>query len=352
MASNCQSPVAQNSPQVPVAVTMGDPAGIGLDLVVAAFAQRHQLGLGTFVLVADPAALHARARLIGRSVAIRPVAHDLHDLPPGSDALAVVPVSCSQPVIPGKPDPGNGLATIRAIEVAASLVRDGHASALVTNPIAKNILHAAGFAHPGHTEFLGELAHRLWGVVATPVMMLSSPELKVVPVTVHVALATVPGRLSQALIEATARTTLAALTTDFGIISPRLAVCGLNPHAGEAGLMGTEDQTIIAPAITALRALGCDVTGPHPADTLFHRDARRRYDAVLAMYHDQGLIPLKTIAFDHGVNVTLGLPFVRTSPDHGTAFDIAGTGKASISSFVAAMHLAAEIARRRSGQVA
>jgi 4-hydroxythreonine-4-phosphate dehydrogenase len=223
---------------------------------------------------------------------------------------------------------------------------------MVTNPIAKHVLQAAGFSHPGHTEFLGELGLRLWRQPPTPVMMLAAPELRVALVTVHVALARVPGLLTHDLILATARITLAALRSDFGVAKPRLAVAGLNPHAGEKGLMGTEDDAIIRPTVAKLRAEGHDVTGPYPPDTLFHAAARERYDAVLAMYHDQGLIPLKTLAFDHGVNVTLGLPFVRTSPDHGTAFDIAGTGTASATSFIAAMHLAADMAQRRRGRVA
>ena len=335
----------------PVAVTMGDPAGIGLDVLIEAVTGPQQRQLPPFFVVADPVSLAARGRLLGRNLVIAGFDPTQQAFESAEGVLRVAAVACARAVQAGHPDPGNGAAAITTIERAARFVKDGFASAIVTNPIAKNVLHAAGFKHPGHTEFLGELAKRLWSVDAQPVMMLAAPELRVVPVTVHVALSSVPVLLTQTLIEATARITLEALTNDFGITSPRLAVCGLNPHAGEAGLMGQEDEAIIRPAIEALRAQGHAVTGPHPADTLFHSAARQRYDAVLAMYHDQGLIPIKTLAFDHGVNVTLGLPFVRTSPDHGTAFDIAGTGKASAGSFIAALKLAAEIAHRRSGQV-
>ncbi len=312
---------------------MGDPAGIGLDIVL--LASQSRVGLPHFLLIADPQAVAQRAAALGV----------------GSDKLAILPITCSAPVNPGRPDPANAAATIRSIEIACELARRGEASAVVTNPIAKHVLTSARFAHPGHTEFLGELALRYWGATTEPVMMLAAPELRVVLATIHVALSRVPGMLSQDLIARTARTTLAALTRDFGIAKPRLAVCGLNPHAGENGLMGTEDDAIIRPAVALLAAEGHDVKGPYPPDTLFHAAARAKYDAAFAMYHDQGLIPLKTLAFDHGVNVTLGLPFVRTSPDHGTAFDIAATGKASPASFIAAMRLAADMAARRRGQV-
>ena len=330
---------------------MGDPAGIGLDIVLAALAGGATLP--PFVLIADPAAV--ADRMAALAIKLEPVvvdrASDAQRLTAGK--IAILPIPCAAPVSPGRPDPANAAATIASIELAAELVHRGAASAVVTNPIAKHVLQSAGFAHPGHTEFLGELAKRFWGVTAEPVMMLAAPELRVVLATIHVALSRVPGLLTQDLIERTARTTLAALSRDFGVARPRLAVCGLNPHAGENGLMGTEDDAIIRPAVARLAAEGHDIKGPYPPDTLFHEAARARYDAVLAMYHDQGLIPLKTLAFDHGVNVTLGLPFVRTSPDHGTAFDIAGTGKASPTSVIAAMNLADDMAaRRRAGQVA
>jgi 4-hydroxythreonine-4-phosphate dehydrogenase len=232
---------------------------------------------------------------------------------------------------------------IESIERAVALVQAGEASALVTNPINKKVLHGAGFRHLGHTEFLAELA----GGRAHPVMMLTCPELRVVPVTVHVPLGRVPGLLSRELIVSTGRIVAAALRGDYGIAHPRLALAGLNPHAGESGALGSEDEEVVVPACQELMQEGIDVTGPLPADSMFHREARDRYDAALCMYHDQALIPLKTLDFYRGVNVTLGLPFVRTSPDHGTALGIAGTGKAEPSSFIAALEEAAMIARSR-----
>jgi 4-hydroxythreonine-4-phosphate dehydrogenase len=248
---------------------------------------------------------------------------------------------------PGSPDIGNAPAIIAAIEAVTAAVMLGEASAVVTNPIAKHVLRSADFPFPGHTEFLAALAERHTGKPARPVMMLASHELRVVPLTVHCALVEVPKAITRVLIFETVRTTYAALRRDFGISAPRIAVAGLNPHAGEEGTMGREEVDTIAPAIADLRAEGLSVTGPHSADTLFHAAARRGYDAVVAMYHDQALIPLKTIGFDEGVNVTLGLPFVRTSPDHGTAFDIAGQGRASPSSFIEALKLASAIAAAR-----
>jgi 4-hydroxythreonine-4-phosphate dehydrogenase len=235
---------------------------------------------------------------------------------------------------------------IEAIRRGVESVHAGDCSALVTAPISKAPLLQAGFPHPGHTEYLGELAEKLWGRPATAVMLLHAPELSVVPVTIHVPLTRVPQLLSTELIVRTARIVATDFRERFDIATPRLALTGLNPHAGESGTIGREDLDIIAPAIAQLRAEGIDATGPHPADTLFHAAARTRYDVVLAMYHDQALIPIKTLAFDHGVNATLGLPFVRTSPDHGTAFDIAATGTASATSFIAALRLAARLALR------
>lgn len=337
---------------LPIAVTMGDPAGIGPDIVIAAEAAGALRDIPLLVL-ADPDVLAERARLLGVPVALETVA-DAREVPPlraGQDQppqrLYVLPVRCSVPAIAGRPDTANAAATIDAISRAVTLVAEAAASAVVTAPIAKHVLHQAGFAHPGHTEFLAELAGRHWPGTHKPVMMLASRALRVVPVTVHIPLAQVPSRLTTALIVETGRITLEALRRDFGIARPRLAVTGLNPHAGEGGSLGSEDADIIAPAVAMLAETGVAVSGPHPADTLFHTEARRRYDAVLAMYHDQALIPLKTLAFDEGVNLTLGLPFVRTSPDHGTAFDIAGTGAARATSFIEAVRLAAAIAARR-----
>ena len=238
----------------------------------------------------------------------------------------------------------NAAATIESISRAVEAVRAGHARAVVTNPIAKAALYEAGFGFPGHTEFLGELA-KDWGEPGFPVMMIWSRTLAVVPVTIHIALAEAPRALSTELIVKTARIVDHDLRHRFGIARPRLAFAGLNPHAGESGAMGREEITIIAPAIAALRAEGVDAVGPLPADTMFHANARARYDVAVTMYHDQGLIPVKTLAFDEGVNVTLGLPFVRTSPDHGTAFDIAGKGIANPASLIAALRLADRLTR-------
>jgi len=329
---------------------MGDPAGIGIDVVLAALARGEPLP--GFVLIADPEVIEERQRGLGLAVKTVKITGEIALETVRFGELPILPAHCPAKVRAGRPDTVNAATTIASIERAAELVYQGRASAMVTNPIAKHVLQSAGFAHPGHTEFLGELAQRFWGLATEPVMMLAAPELRVVLATIHVALARVPGLLSHDLIVRTARTTLASLARDFGIQQPRLAVAGLNPHAGENGLMGTEDEAIIRPAVAQLAAEGHRVTGPYPPDTLFHAAARARYDAVLAMYHDQGLIPLKTLAFDHGVNVTLGLPFVRTSPDHGTAFDIAGSGQASPASFIAALHLAHDMAQRRRGKVA
>jgi 4-hydroxythreonine-4-phosphate dehydrogenase len=244
---------------------------------------------------------------------------------------------------PGHPDPANAPAVVAAIETAVALVRSGAAAGVVTNPIHKKVLYATGFPFPGHTEFLAALA----GGDATPVMMLACPGLRVVPVTVHMSLSRAIGALSAELIVRTATIAEAALRRDFGIAGPRLAVAGLNPHAGEDGEMGSEDAEIVAPAVDALRARGIDAFGPAPPDTLFSARGRAGYDAAVCMYHDQALIPLKTLDFDGGVNVTLGLPLVRTSPDHGTALDIAGRGHATEASLVAALEMAAEIAGRR-----
>ena len=229
---------------------------------------------------------------------------------------------------PGHPDQTSAPAALAAIRRAVADVQAGAASAIVTNPVAKNVLYRSGFTEPGHTEYLAKLAEEATGVPAHPVMMLWSPELAVVPVTIHLPLKDVVGRLTSDLIVETGRIVARDLRERFGIARPRLAVAGLNPHAGEDGTLGEEDNAVVAPAVAKLKAEGIDARGPLPADTLFHAAARATYDVALAMYHDQALIPIKTLAFDHAVNVTLGLPFVRTSPDHGTAFDIAGTGRA------------------------
>jgi 4-hydroxythreonine-4-phosphate dehydrogenase len=294
--------------------------------------------------VGDPGHLARVVGTFGWSVPIVPVEpHQIPSVFPNS--LPVVPLSIPVFTEPGRPDSSNAPSVIESIETAVRLVRAGSAAAVVTNPIAKHVLYEAGFPHPGHTEFLAALAGD-GGTTYHPVMMLWSEQLAVVPVTVHIPLANVPSALTTDLIVLTGRIVARALQERFGIANPRLALAGLNPHAGENGTMGTEDSTVIAPAIEILRAEGIDVAGPLPADTMFHARARSRYDAALAMYHDQALIPIKTIAFDEAVNVTLGLPFVRTSPDHGTAFDIAGKGIARPDSLMAALKLAARLGRQ------
>jgi 4-hydroxythreonine-4-phosphate dehydrogenase len=326
----------------PLAVTMGDPAGIGPELALAAWRER---ALGApFVVFAAPAILSAAARRAGVAVPI------IETDPAGARAaflngLPVVPLANAVEDAPGRPSAANAAATVESIERAVAAVRQGHARAVVTNPIAKAVLYQAGFKYPGHTEYLGALAANGWGSPVFPVMMIWSETLCVVPVTIHIPLAEAPGALTAELIVKTGRIVDRDLRTRFGVKRPRLAVAGLNPHAGEDGAMGREEITIITPAIEALRAEGLDVVGPLSADTMFHPRARARYDVALAMYHDQGLIPVKTLAFDEGVNVTLGLPFVRTSPDHGTAFDIAGKGLANPSSLIAALRLADRLTR-------
>ncbi len=334
----------------PLAVTMGDPAGIGLDITIASWLAREARGLPPFVLYADPRAVRERAGRLGVPLVLAEVADIAAVCGIFAKALPVLPVPLSRPAVAGSPDNANADAIISSIEMAVCAVSSGAARGLVTNPIAKAGLYASGFPYPGHTEFLAALAGRHGpGRAPAPVMMLVSDELRVVPLTVHIPLSRVPAAISRELIFDTVRITSAALRDDFAIAAPRLAVTGLNPHAGEGGALGREEEETIAPAIAALRADGFTVTGPHPADTLFHAAARKTYDAVIAMYHDQALVPLKTLAFDTGVNVTLGLPFVRTSPDHGTAFGIAGTGRASPESFIASLKLADAIATRRSG---
>ena len=328
----------------PLAVTMGDPAGIGPDITLASWHARRQHGLAPFAIYGDAAVLQQRAKALGLDV---PLAH-ITDVGEAAAAFA-----SALPVIHLGADRGVDAAIIAGIELATSDVADGRTSALVTNPIAKKSLGTISMEYPGHTAFLGLLASKHHGGRPfRPVMMLASEQLKVVPATVHIPIRAVPQTLSIPLLTETLRITASALAIDFGIDDPRIAVAGLNPHAGEGGLIGTEEERIIAPAIAQAATEGISVRGPLSADTLFHDEARATYDAVVAMYHDQALIPLKTLAFDRGVNVTLGLPFVRTSPDHGTAYALAGTGKARPFSFIAAVQLASELAERRAAAVA
>jgi 4-hydroxythreonine-4-phosphate dehydrogenase len=334
-------PSSPNTDRRALALTLGDPSGIGCELALKAWLARKPSGR-PFFLLGDPDHADRTAKALQLPVPIT-IASPSQAGTLFAKALPVVPLHHRVKGIPGRPQAADAAATIEAIMTAVALVHQEQAAAVVTNPIAKDGLHRVGFAHPGHTEYLAELANHHWGGAYQPVMMLWSPTLAVVPVTVHVALALVPTLLSEQLIVTTGQIVARELRRRFGIERPRLALCGLNPHAGEHGIMGREEITIIGPAIAALNALDIAASGPFPADSLFHEAARRTYDAAIAMYHDQGLIPIKTLAFDDAVNVTLGLPLVRTSPDHGTAFNIAGRGVANPASLVAALELASRL---------
>jgi 4-hydroxythreonine-4-phosphate dehydrogenase len=332
---------------LPIALTSGDPAGVGPELSVKAWLARDAGQIPPFYVIGDPAQLAARAKRIGAGVPIVEVDAGGTDAVFGH-ALPVVPLHNRLGENPGAPDPANAAGIVESIERAVGDCIAGRAAAMVTNPIAKKALYDSGFRFPGHTEFLAHLAEAALARSYMPVMMLAGPELRAVPVTIHVPLAEVPRLLTTDLIVATARIVAADLAARFGIVQPRLAIAGLNPHAGEDGAMGDEDQRLISPAIEMLRKEGLAVSGPLPADSMFHERARARYDAAICMYHDQALIPAKTLAFDETVNVTCGLPFVRTSPDHGTAFDIAGTGQARPDSLIAALKLAARLSAAES----
>jgi 4-hydroxythreonine-4-phosphate dehydrogenase len=330
---------------LPIAVTLGDPAGIGPDITLLGWRARAVHALPAFAVYGEPDVLRDRAGALGLDVPVAAIGHI-------DEALRRFPHTL--PVIrPGQRSGAHGASdaaagVVAAIEDATAAVLHGDALALLTNPIAKKSLQSIPLEYPGHTAFLGQLAARHTGASrCRPVMMLVSPVLKVVPATVHIPLAAVPHTLTRALLVETARTVAGALVQDFAVASPRIAMAGLNPHAGEDGLIGVEEAEMIAPAIADLQREGIAVTGPYSADSLFHEEARRGYDAAIAMYLDQALIPLKTLAFDRGVNVTLGLPFVRTSPDHGTAYGLAGTGLARPDSFIAALQLAAQLGLRR-----
>jgi 4-hydroxythreonine-4-phosphate dehydrogenase len=318
----------------PLILTMGEPAGIGSEITARAW-RLLRLSGPCFALIDDA------ERDFG--VPIARISEPKDAIAAFADALPILHRPLVAPVVPGRPNLAHARNVISAIEEAVAFAKSGRAAGVVTNPIQKASLTAAGFPHPGHTEFLGELA----GIGVPPVMMLACPELRVVPVTVHEALAKAIARLNPALIMETTRIVDAALKRDFGIAAPRLAIAGLNPHAGEAGTMGREEIDIIAPAIAALRAEGIDARGPMPPDTMFTALARPGYDAAICLYHDQALIPIKTIDMAGGVNVTLGLSIIRTSPDHGTALDIAGKGLADPASLIAAIRLAGELAEKR-----
>ena len=337
----------RHRPRTPLAVTLGDPAGIGPELILRAWLDARGKGGAAFVAVADVPFLSRVATSLHLDVPVR-VSTPAEAADVFKTALPVIDLGHPIEAKPGAPSRANGAAVLASIEQAVRLVHDSECSAVVTSPIAKHVLRESGFHFAGHTDYLGALASELWGRPATAVMLLWSEALAVVPVTVHVPLADVPRLLTTDLLVETGRIVAHDLRDRFGIAKPRLAIAGLNPHAGESGMLGFEEQEVIAPAIDILRAEGIAASGPYPADTMFHAQARQGYDVVLAMYHDQALVPIKTLAFDEAVNVTLGLPFVRTSPDHGTAFDIAGKGVARPDSFVAALNLADRLARVQS----
>jgi 4-hydroxythreonine-4-phosphate dehydrogenase len=330
---------------LPLALTMGEPAGIGGDIALAAWSRRAE-GVPPFFLLDDPKRMAALASRLGLNVPLQAIEAVEEAAGAFPRALPILPVPLPFPCQPGAVDSRNGRAVLDAIRLGVRLVKAGRASGLVTNPIHKASLYAAGLAHPGHTEFLAELD----GGGVSPVMMLACGQLRVVPVTIHEPLRRVAELLDAPSIVHAGKLLAQSLVLDFGIAQPRLAVAGLNPHAGEGGAMGDEEERIIAPAIASLKAAGIDVQGPLSADTMFHAEARASYDGALCMYHDQALIPIKTIDFAHGVNATLGLSFVRTSPDHGTALALAGSGRADPSSLIAALRMAALMAGHRRAQ--
>jgi 4-hydroxythreonine-4-phosphate dehydrogenase len=326
----------------PVALTMGEPAGIAAEITLKAWTLVKDEKMPFFVL-ADPDHLRISAESLFLPVPVIPITGPEEAAATFPRGLPVLPVPLTTPVTAGRPDPRNAVAVLASIRLAVEMVAGGEASALVTNPIQKSVLYQSGFSFPGHTEFLEHLA----GAGCCATMMLACEQLKVVPVSIHESLSDAVKGLTTVRILDIARAAEAGLRRDFGIARPRLAIAGLNPHAGEQGSMGREEIEVIAPAIELLRQGGVDATGPHPPDTMFTPRSRASYDAAICMYHDQALIPIKTLDVDGGVNVTLGLPFVRTSPDHGTALDIAGKGIADPGSLVAAIRMAVAIARNR-----
>ncbi len=326
----------------PLVVSMGDPAGVGPDIILSAWANRKNHNLPAFYVIGNKHCLQTRAELMGLKVPLKVI-----QTPADSASLfeTALPVYESQPlacVQAGQLNPDHGTFIVDAIKQGVHAISNNQAAALVTAPIHKANLYQTGFSFPGHTEYLAHLSEELFDQKARPVMMLASNILKVVPLTIHVPLKDVPGLLNQDLIIETVKIVAQDLQSRFGIKQPRIFLTGLNPHAGEEGTMGSEEIEIIAPAIAKLKQQGLNVSGPFSADTCFHAKARKQYDVMIAMYHDQALIPIKSLSFDEGVNVTLGLPFIRTSPDHGTALSIAGTGKADPLSFVCALKMAAQ----------
>lgn len=331
-----------------LAVTMGDPASISAELTLAAWLARGSAGLPPFLAVDDIGRLDAVAGLLRWNVPLREVSSPEEAAAWFDEALPVLPVRLPGKVVLGKANPENAPAVTGSIEEAVRLALSGQVAGVVTQPVHKATLYGSGFSFPGHTEYLAHLTK-----AAKPsIMMLAGAGLRVVPLTIHEPLVQAIARLNAGMIVETTLRVAEALRQDFGIAKPRLALAGLNPHAGEDGTMGDEEIRFVRPAAETLRAQGVNVLGPLAPDSMFHAAARAQYDAAICLYHDQGLIPLKTLAFDEGVNITLGLSIVRTSPDHGTAFDIAGTGKASPASFFAALRTADEIAHRRAGGAA
>lgn len=326
----------------PLAVSLGDPAGVGPELIAEAWARREEERLPSFFVCAGADLLREAAARRGIDIRVA-IISTVADAAACRDALPVLGTA-DGPYTPGAPDAEGARLALASLEQATALTVAGETAALVTGPVAKSELAAVGYPYPGQTEFVAAACR---AAAEDAVMMLAGPQLRTVPMTVHCPLAEVPGRLSAELIGRRSTIVAKALREDFGIAAPRIAICGLNPHAGENGRMGREEIEIIAPAIEALRAEGIDATGPHPADTLFAPHLRATYDVAIAMYHDQALVPLKALDFDQGVNVTLGLPVVRTSPDHGTAFGIAGTGRAHAGAMIAAIRMAGEMAARR-----
>ncbi|WP_085900686.1 4-hydroxythreonine-4-phosphate dehydrogenase PdxA [Kiloniella majae] len=328
---------------LPIAITMGDPAGIGGELTLRAWEKCHLKANLPFFVIDCPNRLQKLAADLSMNISVREISSPIDAASCFEQALPVIPEELYEAVAPGVGDPRNGSAVINSIKRSVSFVQNNEASAVVTNPINKAVLYQAGFSHPGHTEYLADLANS-----KTPsVMMLASKQLRVIPVTIHLSLAEALNKLNSDLIAHTIRTANTALKQDFGISVPRIAVSGLNPHAGENGSMGSEEIDFIIPTLELLQNEGIDIKGPLPADTMFHAKAREEYDVAVCMYHDQALIPIKTLDFDSGVNITLGLPFIRTSPDHGTAYNIAGQGIANPSSFIAAIEMAATMAKAK-----
>lgn len=333
----------------PLALTLGEPGGIGADITLAAWHQRHQDALEPFVVYGCPHQLRHRGDIIGTPVPLAEIDDPADAADLFNDYLPIIPITSPDIAIPGQANPAHAIAVIAALEAATEATLNGRCRALVTNPIHKLSLIRSGFAYPGHTDYLAARcrASNPQSVENGVAMMLQGPHLRVVLATVHIPLRDVAASLDCQLITRIGRLADTALRHDFGLSAPRLVVAALNPHGGEGGAFGDEEITLIAPAIRILAEAGINIEGPLPADTLFHTAARQRYDAVLCLYHDQALIPLKTLDFDCGVNITLGLPIVRTSPDHGTAFDLAGSGNASPRSLIAALKTATTLIQRR-----